>query len=563
MLTRLTIQDVVLIDRLTVPFAPHLNVFTGETGAGKSILLDALALALGGRADAGLIRSGQTQASVTAEFSAPLPSALLALLEEQGLIVEDPLILRRTLSHDGKSRAYVCDQPVGVTLLRRIGEMLLEVHGQFETHGLLNAATHRELLDSFAGAEALRDATTESFAAWKRAQAAFADAESSQTRARDEEAFLRMAVEEIEELSPEPDEVAKLTDRRTELQHREKIHEALVLSDQSLSGDRGALQALAVAGKALSRVVDKAPALAEVLSLIDRVTNDLGEASLTLARKIEANESEEQSLEQIEERLFRLRAIARKHAVNPENLPELYADLKARLSLLADQGDHLAQLAKHVGQTLEAYKKQAQQLSALRTQAAKALAQSVTAELAPLKLERATFVVECVAVPETQWSADGMDRVTFFAATNKGAAPAPLHKVASGGELARFMLAIKVVLSKSTPVPTLVFDEVDAGIGGATASAVGERLASLGDNVQVLVVTHSPQIAARGSHHLRVVKQEKGKFPTTIVTALTQEERVEELARMLAGAKVTQAAREAARSLIDGPSPASKTGKKK
>ncbi|MDD3181680.1 MAG: DNA repair protein RecN [Alphaproteobacteria bacterium] len=550
MLTRLTIQDVVLIDRLTVPFEDGLNVFTGETGAGKSILLDALALALGARSDASLIRSGQEQACVTAEFSEDLPAALLALLDQHGLIIYDPLILRRTISKDGKSRAYLCDQPIGVTLLRRVGELLLEVHGQFETHGLLNPATHRDLLDSFAGCDALRDQTADSFAAWKRAQASFDEAQAAQSRARDEEEFLRVAVAEIDALAPCDGEVEKLAQQRQQLQHRDKILDALIQSELALSGDKGAITALAQAGKVLARVVDKAPELQDVLTIIDRANADLDEASHLLARHVQTSEDETLSLDAIEERLFRLRAIARKHGTQAENLADVAKDLRSRLALLNDQGDHLTHMAKLVATTLSAYKTLAQKLSTQRARASVALSRGIMQELAPLKLERAVFTVQCETLPENQWGADGMDRVTFLAATNKGSLPSPLQKVASGGELARFMLAIKVVLSKAAPVPTLVFDEVDAGIGGATASAVGERLAVLGQSVQVLVVTHSPQIAARGTHHLRVIKQDKGKFPTTLVAPLTAQERIEEIARMLAGAEITDAARKAAISLL-------------
>lgn len=550
MLTRLVIQDVVLIDRLTVPFQSGLNVFTGETGAGKSILLDALALALGARSDASLIRAGAAQASVTAEFICAPSSALAALLDEQGLIIEEPLILRRTIGKDGKSRAFLCDQPIGVTLLRRIGELLLEVHGQFETHGLLNPATHRELLDSFAGTHALLDRVEESFAVWKRAVAALDEAQSLSSRAQAEEEFLRAALDEMEEVAPQEGEVDKLAEQRLNLQNREKIVEALTGAEDTLSGDRGALLALARASKTLVRISDKCKGAQEIVTLLDRASNDAAEASHLLARTMQDIDADSLSLEKIEERLFRLRALARKHGVAPETLHELHADLRLRLDLVTGQGGQMAQLAKAVETSRKDYMKLSQELSAGRQKAASLLAKGVMKELPPLKLERAVFTVDCSPLPENQWSAEGMDRVSFLAATNTGATPAPLQKVASGGELARFMLAIKVVLSKAAPVSTLVFDEVDAGIGGATASAVGERLELLSRDVQVLVVTHSPQIAARGAHHLRVRKQEKGKFPTTLVDALDEQDRVEEIARMLAGAQTTDAARQAALSLL-------------
>lgn len=563
MLTRLVIQDVVLIDRLSVPFEAGLNVFTGETGAGKSILLDALALALGARSDAGLIRAGQTQASVTAEFSGAASPTLADLFERNGLLVEDPLILRRTIHKDGKSRAFVCDQPIGVTLLRQIGEHLLEIHGQFETHGLLNPATHRGLLDSFAGASKLRENTAKTFHLWHQAIQKRDEALALQRQAKAEEDFLRDAVAEMDEVAPQADEVEKLAEQRTRLQHREKILDALTAAENALSNERGAVSAVAVAGKSLAKIADKAADIADILAIIDRAASELNEATAQLAHTIHNIDSDSASLEKIEERLFRLRALARKHGVQPETLGDLARDLKHRLSLLSDKGNQLGTLEKAVHETRGQYLAYAQELSATRSKAAQNLAKAIMQELPPLKLERAVFVVECNALAEAQWNADGMDRVAFLASANAGNAPAPLHKVASGGELARFMLAIKVVLSKADPIQTLVFDEVDSGIGGATASAVGERLAALGHNVQVLVVTHSPQVAARGNHHLRVKKQEKGKFPTTLVDALSHDQRVEELARMLAGAQTTDAARQAAQSLLDDAVTAPKASKKK
>jgi len=563
-LTRLVIQDVVLIDRLSVPFEGGLNVFTGETGAGKSILLDALALALGARSDAGLIRAGQAQASVTAEFSGPLSSSLQTFLDAHGLLAEEPMILRRTIAKDGKSRAFLCDNPIGVTLLRQIGEHLLEIHGQFETHGLLNASTHRGLLDSFAGSARLRDDTARTYASWHAAQASHAQALQLQQQAQAEEEFLRDAVAEMDEIAPEDGEIAKLAEQRLGLQHREKIIESLTTAEAALSGDRGANVALAAAGKALSRIIDKAPAMADILAVVDRASSELNDATLQLTHAIHDIDSDASSLEKIEERLFRLRALARKHGVPPEALGQLQSDLRHRLSLLTDKDSQIVALAKAVRETRASYLKHAEALSAARTGAATDLAQAIKKELPPLKLERAVFTVECSRLPEAQWGPEGMDRVAFLASTNAGNPAAPLNKVASGGELARFMLAIKVVLSKADPIQTLVFDEVDSGIGGATASAVGERLAALGRDVQVLVVTHSPQVAARGNHHLRVKKQEKGKFPTTLVDVLAPEDRVEELARMLAGAQTTDAARQAARSLLSDtaiPKPAKRKGR--
>lgn len=550
MLTRLVIQDVVLIDKLTVPFEAGLNVFTGETGAGKSILLDALALALGARSDSGLVRKGADQASVTAAFDCAPSPALAALLDEQGLIVEDQIILRRTIAKDGKSRAFLNDQPIGVTLLRQIGGTLLEVHGQFETHGLLNPVTHRDLLDAFGCLGPLKKETMTAHTVWQKALADHDAALEARRRAQAEEDFLRAAVAELDGLAPAEGEIESLSEKRASLQHREKILEALQTTENALAGERGASTALALAGKSLARVADKAAGLNDLLSMVDRVASDVAEAAAAVTRFVQDIDADSHTLDKIEERLFRLRAVARKHNVMPEELGKLHTDLQARLTLLTDQGDKLAILAKAAMEARASYKKLAEELSAKRVTAAESMAKGVMKELPPLKLERAIFTVSCERLPESQWMAEGLDRVAFLASTNPGVAPAPLHKVASGGELSRFMLALKVVLAKADPVPTLVFDEVDSGIGGATASAVGERLARLGQDVQVLVVTHSPQVAARGAHHLRVEKQVKTKSATTSVSPLSHAERIEEIARMLAGAETTDAARQAAQSLL-------------
>ncbi|MDE1901574.1 MAG: DNA repair protein RecN, partial [Alphaproteobacteria bacterium] len=501
MLTRLVIRDVVLIEKLAVPFERGLNVFTGETGAGKSILLDALGLALGGRSDAGLIRAGADQASVSAAFELDGGHAVFALAAEQGLDAENPVILRRVVGKDGKSRAFFNDQPISVGLLKQFGESLLEIHGQFETHGLLNAATHRGLLDAFAGLEGLRQKTAAAHDAWKAAAAALETARATGARARAEEDFLRAAVAELEELAPQEGEADKLAEQRGQLQHREKLVDALNAAAQAIDGDRGAVSALAQAGKAVARVADKAQALPDILAAIDRAAHESNEASHMIARFLSALDADPDALQHIEERLFALRAAARKHNTQPDALPGLLRDLTARLDLLADASGQIAQLAEQAAKARHAYVKSAEELSLKRKNASEKLAKAIGKELPPLKLDRAVFVVDVAPLAEEQWNADGIDRVTFLAATNIGTAPGPLQKIASGGELARFMLALKTVLAAADPVPVLVFDEVDTGIGGAVASAVGERLAHLAGQVQVLVVTHSPQVAARGRHH--------------------------------------------------------------
>lgn len=563
MLVRLVIHDVVLIEKLALPLEKGLNVFTGETGAGKSILLDALGLALGERSDASLVRSGAAQASVSAEFQLKDDHPLFAMAEEQGLEAENPLILRRVIGKDGKSRAFFNDQPIGVGLLKQFGETLLEIHGQFESHGLLNAATHKGLLDSFAGLEATRKKTADAFGAWKDLAEKTRLSEETLTRAREEEAFLHAVVLELEELAPEAGEADRLAAERTQLQHREKILEALDAAAQLLDGERGAIAALSQAGKAVARVSDKAEALPDLLSAIDGALSEASEASQQLDRFLSRLDARADALQTIEERLFALRAAARKHNTQVDLLPDVLRDLSSRLALLSNEDALAAELKKQTEQARLAYLALADALSLKRVAASAKLQKAVNAELPPLKLERACFSIDVSRLPEDQWGEDGADRVAFLASTNPGTPAGALQKIASGGELARFMLALKTVLAAADPVPVLVFDEVDTGIGGAVASAVGERLATLAKDVQILVVTHSPQVAARGGHHLRVAKTVKGGKTATDVEILDPPARREEIARMLAGSQVTEAARQAADSLIvETPSFPSKDRKK-
>ena len=550
MLTRLVIHDVVLIEKLALPLERGLNVFTGETGAGKSIVLDALGLALGERSDAALVRVGAAQASVAAEFTLKEDHVLFALAQEQGLAAENPAILRRVIGKDGKSRAFFNDQPIGVGLLKQFGESLLEIHGQFETHGLLNAATHRGLLDAFAGLQNLRQKTAGAFAAWKEADSKFHAAQAASERAHAEEDFLRAAVHELEKLAPQAGEADTLASTRTQLQHREKILDAMTVAAAALDGERGAIASLSQAWKAVARVSDKAAGLPDLLAALDRAINESAEASEHLARFTATLDARPDALQNIEERLFALRAAARKHNTQTEELPQVLRDLSARLALLSDESGQAAKLSAQAAQARLAFIKLAEDLSAKRQAAAGKLEKKIALELPPLKLERARFMIEVTRLPEEQWTAEGADRVTFLAATNVGAAPGALQKIASGGELARFMLALKTVLAAADPVPVLVFDEVDTGIGGAVASAVGDRLAQLASDVQILVVTHSPQVAARGTHHLRVAKRVEGKTTVTEVEVLNKSARREEIARMLAGAQITDAARQAADSLL-------------
>ena len=553
MLASLTIRDVVLIERLGLGFRKGLCVLTGETGAGKSILLDALGLALGARADSGLVRHGADQASVTAEFELSGDHPALAILKEQGLDPEERLVVRRTVSADGRSRAWVNDQAVGVGLLKRLGEELVEVHGQFDTHGLLNPQTHRGVLDAYAGLAAQAAQVAAAHRAWRQVEDARANAAAEIARARSEEEYLRHAVAELDALAPKPGEEEELAETRAVLMHREKLVDAMNSAYGELSGERGVERALSSAIRTLSRIADKAGGkLDPVIAALDRAATEAGEAIASLQAASADVDMDPQALEKLEERLFALRAAARKHGVDVDALAALRKDMADRLLLIEDQGDLLSRLAREAEVAREAYRKAAAALSQERQQAAGKLDAAVATELAPLKLEKAKFRTLVEPQDESEWTAAGMDRVAFQVATNPGTPPGALNKIASGGELARFMLALKVVLAQTSTVGTLVFDEVDTGIGGAVAAAVGQRLETLGHGLQVLVVTHSPQVAARGSTHLKVQKSVKGEQVTTGVIELDGDDRREEIARMLSGATITAEARAAADSLIAG-----------
>ena len=551
MLTSLAIRDVVLIDRLDLDFRAGLSVLTGETGAGKSILLDALGLALGARGDSGLVRHGADQASVTACFEVADNHPAFAVLAEQGLEAEAPLILRRVLTADGRSRAFVNDQPASVGLLRRLGDLLVEIHGQFDDRGLLDPATHREALDAFGGHAALLRDTATAHAGWRQAADALDRAKADAARARTDETFLRHAVEELDALSPEPGEEERLAEQRSLMMNAEQIAEAMAAALEHLSGDRGAESGLAGASRQLGRIAGKAgPILDPALAALDRAAAEAQEAVHLLQSVASELETDPAALTKAEDRLYALRDVARKHGVEVDALPALRDTLAGRLAAIDDSGERMATLEAATKAAREAYAAAAGRLGEARRKAAGRIDKAVGAELPPLKLDKARFATRIEDMPEAQWGPQGRDRVAFEVATNPGQAPGPINKIASGGELSRFMLAVKVVLSQVSPVPTLVFDEVDSGVGGATADAVGERLARLGDGLQVLVVTHSPQVAARGGQHLRVEKRAGRDSTTTTVVPLSDPDRREEIARMLSGAEVTDEARAAANRLM-------------
>jgi DNA repair protein RecN (Recombination protein N) len=556
MLVALSIRDVVLIDRLDLAFGPGLTVLTGETGAGKSILLDSLGLALGARAEGGLIRAGCAQASVAARFAPPGEHPAWALLGEHGIAREDEIVLRRVLAADGRSRAFVNDEPVGVALLRRLAALLVEIQGQHEQMGLANEASHRALLDAYATPAKVLGAARDAHAAWREAAAALAEAEERVASAERDRDFLTHAVEEMDTVAPEEGEEDRLAAERLRLQQGERRGEAIAAALAELTPrDRrstGPAAALRAASRALGRLAPAGgsdPASEPALAALARAEESLAEAETLLTRLAQDIEADPRQLERTEERLFALRALARKHGVAVAELAALRASLAARLAALHHGAAEVVARGRALAAAAAARREAFKALSAARAEAARKLDRAIARQLPPLKLDRTRFVTDIVTLPEPSWTAEGAENVRFLVATNPGQEPGPLAKVASGGEISRLMLALKVVLAGASPVPTLIFDEVDSGIGGATAAAVGERLAAIAGEVQVLLVTHSPQVAARGAAHLRVAK-ETGKRARTLVEPLAGEARREEIARMLAGSRITQAARDAADALL-------------
>jgi len=558
-LTALSIRDVVLIERLDLEFGVGLTVLTGETGAGKSILLDSLGLALGARADAGLVRVGAEQASVTACFAPPPGHPALDLLAEQGVALEDEIVVRRVVSKDGRSRATINDQPVGVALLRRAGSLLVEVQGQGDQMGLADPAVHATLLDSYGAHAPVRAAVGATWRAWRDAGTALQAARTAIAEAQREEDWLRHAVDELSTLAPVEGEEDRLASERQRLQQGERRAEAIASALTEISPkDRrsaGPAATLRSASRALQKLVptnqpDAENPAAPALAALERAEEALAEAETLLSRLANEADADPRLLEQAEERLFALRAAARKHGTSVVELPALLADLRRRLAALDTGSAEIAELEAQAAIARTTYAARAAALTEARQLAAKRLQMAVTTELPPLRLDKARFVVEVQALEETRWGAAGADAVRFLIATNPGQAPGALDKIASGGELSRLMLALKVVLVSGGSVPTLVFDEVDSGVGGATAAAVGDRLARVADQVQVLVVTHSPQVAARGAAHLQVAKIAAKNRAETRVLALDMAARREEIARMLAGESVTEAARAAADSLL-------------
>jgi DNA repair protein RecN (Recombination protein N) len=550
MLVRLSIRDIVLIDRLDIDFGSGLAVLTGETGAGKTILLDAFALALGARGDAALVRQGAEQGQVIAAFELAPDHPVRRLLADNDLAGEDELIVRRVQFADGRTRAFVNDQPVSVQVLRALGAALVEIHGQHDERAFVEAATHRALLDAYGGNEAAAAEVGRLWDARRERQAAVAAHRAEVERAQREAEWLRHAVEELSGLAPQAGEETALAARRAAMMQAEKVAEDLRTTFESVSGPQSPVQPLATAVRRLERRAAQAPALIEpAVKAIDAALTALEEARAHLEAALRVAEYDPRELERIEERLFALRAASRKYNVPVDELAALARRYEADLALIDAGAERLAALEQEAQAAAVRYREAAETLSAARRAAAQKLDKAVNAELKPLRLERAEFSTDIESEAE---GPDGLDRVEFWVRTNPGTRPGPLMKVASGGELARFLLALKVVLADRGSAPTLIFDEIDTGVGGAIADAIGMRLARLAVGVQVIAVTHAPQVAARADRHYLISKDAlaKGKRVATRVAELEADRRREEIARMLAGAEITAEARAAAERLI-------------
>ena len=550
MLARLSIRDIVLIDRLDIDFGSGLAVLTGETGAGKSILLDAFALALGARGDAALVRENAEQGQVIAAFEIGQDHPARRLLVDNGLGEEDELILRRVQFADGRTRAFVNDQPVSVQVLRALGAALVEIHGQHDERAFVEAATHRRLLDAYGGIEGEAATVAELWAQWREREAAVASHRADVERASREAEWLRHAVEELGRLAPQAGEETALAERRAIMMQAEKVAEDLRSTHDSLAGPNSPVTPLAAAVRRLERRAAQAPTLVEPVSkAIDAALTALDEARLQLEHALQLADYDPQELEKIEERLFALRAAGRKYNASVDELAELARRYEGDLGLIDAGAERLGTLEREAREAAARYRTAAEQLSAARRRAAQSLDKAVNAELKPLKLERAEFSTEIASETE---GPNGIDRIEFWVRTNPGTRPGPLMKVASGGELARFLLALKVVLADRGSAPTLVFDEIDTGVGGAVADSIGVRLSRLAAGVQVVAVTHAPQVAARAGRHYLITKDSfaRGKRVATRIAELEGERRREEIARMLAGAEITAEARAAAERLI-------------
>jgi DNA repair protein RecN (Recombination protein N) len=555
MLSQLSIRDIVLIERLDLAFETGLSVLTGETGAGKSILLDSLSLALGGRGDGGLVRHGEEKGQVTAVFDVPGNHDARQLLRENGIDDDGDLIFRRVQSADGRTRASINDQPVSVQLMRQAGQLLVEIHGQHDDRALIDTDIHRTLLDAFVGLTDEVQYISGLYRSWRDAERAFRTHRAKVEAAAREADYIRASVEELEALAPRDGEEEELAEQRSRMQKAERIAGDISEASEFLNGNASPVPPIASLVRRLERKSHEAPGLLEeTVELLDQALNHLSNAQMEVEAALRKTEFDPRELERVEERLFALRAAGRKYSVAVADLPALAEKMVADLADLDAGEEKLAELEKLAAAAKNEYDQAAAGLSEKRRHGAEALAEAVMAELPALKLERARFMIDVTSDPDAA-TAEGIDTVEFHVQTNPGTRPGPIMKVASGGELSRFLLALKVALADRGSAPTLVFDEIDTGVGGAVADAIGQRLKRLSDKVQVLSVTHAPQVAARAATHLLISKGPAGEGSEKIATrvaTMKPEHRTEEIARMLAGASVTDEARAAAKRLLAG-----------
>lgn len=552
MLCGLSIRNIVLIDSLDLSFSRGLTVLSGETGAGKSILLDALGVALGGRVDTSMRRDGAPQASVTATFEIKNHEFLEEFFDKSGLSVNGPeeqlLHLRRVINDDGRTRAFINDQPVTANMLREIGDLLVEIQGQFDAQGLLNSKTHLKFLDIFANHTQLLSRVAKAYSLLSNAKLKLKRATEELSINESRKEYLEIAVEELASLKPIEGEEAKLLETRSELMNAEKIIIALNEALQFIGGEGGAITLVAKAQKTLDKTSDR---ITKELESLERAANELSETESVVGRLATEIELDTSYLEEIDERLNSIRTLARKHGVTPDELNSKYQEFCNQLRMVEDEASQIEALERELESTKAKFIEDADALSKSRITAGKRLDQAIISELKPLKLAQSKFQATIESCDESGWSVYGWDKVTFQISTNPGTPLGPLQKVASGGELSRLLLALRVALSAATPLPTLIFDEVDAGVGGAVAAAVGRRLKRLGEKIQVLVVTHSPQVAAEGHVHWKIVKDDTTGLQRTAAKELAKTERVEEIARMLSGEMITEEARAASLKLLE------------
>ncbi|MGH1403657.1 MAG: DNA repair protein RecN [Alphaproteobacteria bacterium] len=548
MLSSLSIKNVVLIDHLLIEFQSGLCVLTGETGAGKSVLLDALGLALGVRAESGLVRKDAESASVTACFSLSNNHPAHSVLKRADIETEDDMLfLRRVVYTSGKSRAFINDQPVSIGLLKTVGDALVEIHGQFETQGLLNPQTHRAMLDEYAGIDV---SIRNKWDVWKAEELTLDDLRTMSVRACEEEGYLRASVEDLRALDPKVGEEEELSQSREALKHREYVLEGLITASAYLNGESDPVQrAWAQLDTVVAKVNDAT--VLQAVEALSRASSEMEEASALIQSSLSKLQDTDSNLEEIDERLYDLRMKARKHQCLVDELPQKCEELEHQLSMISDAGDSLMKQEKVCEQVRQNYIDAAMLVRKKRIGTAKKLNTLVAQELPPLKMEKARFVTQISDLDEVEWGPYGMDRVQFLVSTNPGREAGPIHKIASGGEMSRFMLALKVIIAQEGSTHSFIFDEVDTGIGGATADAVGERLSRLAASKQVLVVTHAPQVAARANHHWIVQKTGDNDVKTEILPLESRQDRCEEIARMLAGADITDEARAAADKLLN------------